>query len=382
MQAARTTSRRAAGWLAAVVPAVLVVTAESTRAIEPALRVCADPDNPPFSRSAGDPKGFYLEIADLIATALGRTPEPVWHLTYFGQRAVRSTLVARECDLYVGLPSDGEFMGGQLLLSEPFAVFAYALVLPHDVYVERLADLRGRRVAVQFASPPQSLLVIADNIRTVTVLSPEEGMRALADGRADAAYLWGPSAGYLNKYVYGERYQIVPTEGHAMSWRVAIGFRREDQTLRDTVQAVLATLGQRIRELEVKYGFPSGAPVGFAGATADPIRSAPGVVTGSVVQVGIAAENTPSADAAAAARGRALFNSNCSHCHGPNAASPEMRTDLRRLRSRYGAQTDEVFSTAVRDGRPEKGMPLWKGVLSEDDLAAVKAFVDSVQQAK
>jgi len=43
---------------------------------------------------------------------------------------------------------------------------------------------------------------------------------------------------------------------------------------------------------------------------------------------------------------------------------------------------DEVFSTTVRDGRPEKGMPLWKGVLSEDDLAAVKAFVDSVQQSK
>jgi polar amino acid transport system substrate-binding protein len=381
MQAVGTTSRRAARWLA-VVPAVLVVTTGSTRAVEPALRVCADPHNPPFSRSAGDPKGFYLEIADRIATALGRTPEPVWHLTYFGQRAVRSTLVARECDLYVGLPSDGEFMGGQLLLSEPFAVFAYALVLPRDVYVERLADLRGRRVAVQFASPPQSLLVTADNVVTVTVLSPEEGMRALAEGRADAAYLWGPSAGYLNKYVYGGQYQIVPTEGHAMSWRVAIGFRREDRTLRNTVQSVLDTLGQQIRELEVKYGFPSGAPVRLAGAPGDPIRSAPGAVTGSVAQGGSAAENTPSADAAAAARGRALFNSNCSHCHGPNAASPETRTDLRRLRSRYGRQTDEVFSTTVRDGRPEKGMPLWKGVLSEDDLAAVKVFVDSVQQAK
>jgi polar amino acid transport system substrate-binding protein len=250
------------------------------------------------------------------------------------------------------------------------------------VYVERLADLRGRRVAVQLASPPQSLLATAADVVTVTVLSPEEGMRALADGRADAAYLWGPSAGYLNKYVYGGRYQIVPTEGHAMSWHVAIGFRREDRTLRNTVQSVLDGLGQRIRELEAKYGFPSGAPVRLAGATSDPIRSAPGAVTGSVAQAGLAAENTPSADTAAAARGRSLFNANCSHCHGPNAASPDRRTDLRRLRSRYGAQTDEVFSMTVRDGRPEKGMPLWKGVLSEDDLAGVKAFVDSVQQSK
>jgi polar amino acid transport system substrate-binding protein len=305
----------------------------------------------------------------------------VWHLTYFGQRAIRSTLVARECDLYVGLPSDGEFMGGQLLLSEPFAVFAYALVLPRDVYVERLADLRGRRVAVQFASPPQSLLATAEDVLTVTVLSPEEGMRALADGRADAAYLWGPSAGYLNKYVYDGRYQIVPTEGQAMSWHVAVGFRREDRTLRNTVQSVLDTLGPRIRELEAKYGFPSGAPVRLAGTTGDPIGSAPGAVTRSVAQAGVPSETARSVDTAAG-RGRALFNSNCSHCHGPNGASPETRTDLRRLRRRDGAQTDEVFSTTVRDGRPEKGMPLWKGVLSEDELAAVKAFVDSVQQSK
>jgi polar amino acid transport system substrate-binding protein len=382
MQGVGRTSRRSARWLAVAMPVVLLLTRGTTSAVEATLRVCADPDNPPFSRSVGDPKGFYLEIADRIASALGHTSEPVWHLTHFGQRAVRSTLIARECDLYVGLPSEGGFMGRQLLLSEPFAVFAYALVLPSDVYVGRLADLRGRRVAVQFASPPQSLLATAEDVLTVTVLSPEEGMRALADGRADAAYLWGPSAGYLNKYVFDSRYQIVPTEGQAMSWPVAIGFRRDDRTLRDTVQSLLDTLGPSIRELETKYGFPSGAPVRLANATGDPIRSPPGAITGSVAQAGVPAENVPSVDNAETARGRELFNSNCSHCHAPNAASPETRTDLRRLRRRYGAQTDEVFATAVLDGRPGKGMPLWKGVLSEDDLAAVKAFVYSVQQSK
>ena len=381
MQAVGRASRRSAQRLAALLPVVLLMAGGATPAVEATLRVCADPDNPPFSRSAGDPKGFYLEIADRIASALGRTPELVWHLTHVGQRAVRSTLVARECDVYLGLPSDGEFMRGQLLLSEPFAVFAYSLVLPRDVSVERLADLRGRRVAVQFASPPQSLLATAEDVLTVTVLSPEEGMRALADGRADVAYLWGPSAGYLNKYVYDSRYQIVQTEGQAMSWHIAIGFRRDDRTLRDTVQSLLDTLGPSIRQLEAKYGFPSGAPVRLAGATGDPIRSAPDAVTGTVAPAGVPPENASSVDTLVA-RGRALFNSNCSHCHGPNAASPETRTDLRRLRRRYGTQANEMFSTIVHDGRPEKGMPLWQGVLSEDDLAAIKAFVDSVQQSK
>ena len=147
------------------------------------------------------------------------------------------------------------------------------------------------------------------------------------------------------------------------------------------MKAIVLTKYGTPDDLEAKYGFPSGAPVRLAGATGDPIRPAPGAVTGSVAQAGVPAENTPSVDAAAT-RGRELFNAHCSHCHGPNAASPERGTDLRRLRRRYGAQTDEVFSTTVHDGRTEKGMPLWRGVLLEDDLAAVKAFVDSLQQSK
>jgi hypothetical protein len=38
-----------------------------------------------------------------------------------------------------------------------------------------VADLRGRRVAVQFSTLPQSLLATVDGVETVTVLSPEEG---------------------------------------------------------------------------------------------------------------------------------------------------------------------------------------------------------------
>jgi mono/diheme cytochrome c family protein len=77
-----------------------------------------------------------------------------------------------------------------------------------------------------------------------------------------------------------------------------------------------------------------------------------------------------------------LFNSNCSHCHGPDGASPDKRIDLRRLRKRYAEKTDEVFSTTVLNSRPDKGMPPWKVVLSEDVIASIKGFVDSVQESK
>jgi polar amino acid transport system substrate-binding protein len=369
--------RLAAAWLTG-----LLTIGGLACAAEP-LKACADPHNLPFSSSTGNPKGFYLELADHLAAGLGRTAEPVWHLTYFGKHAVRSTLLARECDLFIGLPADGDFMTKQVLMSKPFAVFHYALVLPAGMRVQELADLRGKRVAVQFSSPPQSLLATIDGIQTVTVLSPEEGMRVLAEGRVDAAYLWGPSAGYLNKYAYASRYQVVSTEGQAMSWRIAIGFRHADGELRDSIQRELDTLGPWLSELAEKYGFPSGAPARLAVATDAPVRLVmAGAANGILAQAGAAAEKTQASSGADVTRGREVFNVNCAHCHGPNAASPEPRIDLRRLRKRYGDDMDETFQTTVHNGRPDKGMPTWKGVISEDDIKSIKAFVDSVQQPK
>lgn len=369
-------------WRLAALLAGLLMSGGAACAAELPLKACADPDNLPFSSSAGNPKGFYLDLADHLASALGRTPEPVWHPTYFGKRAVRSTLLARACDLYIGLPADGDFMGQQVVMSKPFAVFRYALVLPVGLRVQGLADLRGGRVAVQFSSPPQSLLTTVEGIQTVTVLSPEEGMRALAEGRADAAYLWGPSAGYLNKYTYAGRYQVVPTEGQAMSWHVAIGFRRADGALRERIERELDTLGPWLGEIEAKYGFPSGAPVRLAAATDEPVRlAAAGAVTGILAQAGAPAVKAPASNEAAVLRGRELFNSTCAHCHGPDAASPEKRIDLRRLSKRYREKMDEVFSTTVLNGRLDKGMPAWKGVIAEDDIASIKAFVGSVQES-
>lgn len=367
--------RRAAAWLAG-----LLICAATAHAAEPPLKACADPDNLPFSSASGAPSGFYVELADRLASALGRATEPVWHLTYFGKRAVRSTLLARECDLFIGLPADSGFMAQQVSMSKPFAVFRYALVLPRSSAVQSLADLRGRRVAVQLSSPPQSLLVAVEDIQTVTVLSPEEGMRALADGRADAAYLWGPSVGYLNKTLYASRYRVLPTEGQAMAWPIAIGFRLADTALRERVQQELDRLGPWLAELEAKYGFPSGAPLRFASANRVPSEWIRTVAANAAdAPASAATGKAASGNEAAITHGRQLFNTNCAHCHGPNAASPDPKIDLRKLAKRYGDDMSQTFDTTVHNGRADKGMPPWKGVLSEDDIGMVKAFIVSVQ---
>jgi mono/diheme cytochrome c family protein len=80
------------------------------------------------------------------------------------------------------------------------------------------------------------------------------------------------------------------------------------------------------------------------------------------------------------AQGNSLFNQYCSHCHGPNAEQGERPRDLRRLKIRYGDNRAEVFRTTIAKGRPEKGMPSWAGVLSDDILNQIWAYLETVQQ--
>ena len=77
--------------------------------------------------------------------------------------------------------------------------------------------------------------------------------------------------------------------------------------------------------------------------------------------------------------GRSLFNQYCAHCHGTNAYQGERPRDLRRLSLRYGAQAPRAFYEAVTNGKLDKGMPVWKTVLSDDALWQIFTFLETVQ---
>jgi mono/diheme cytochrome c family protein len=78
--------------------------------------------------------------------------------------------------------------------------------------------------------------------------------------------------------------------------------------------------------------------------------------------------------------GQSLFNQYCAHCHGPNAVQGERPRDLRRLKLRYGDNWREKFLSTVDQGRPERGMPSWKGALSDQTIATISVFLEHVQQ--
>src|SRR5262249_59647899 len=130
--------------------------------------------------------------------------------------------------------------------------------------------------------------------------------------------------------------------GPGLAWRAAVGVRKGKGELKAAIERALAELRPDIARLADKYGFPTGAP----------IPSEPP-----------AAQSAP-VSAEAVRSGRSLFNQHCSHCHAPNAMSPEPSRDLRRLRLRYGDRMREITFTTVVDGRPTKGMPTWRAPLS------------------
>ena len=380
------------------------------------LRLCADPSNLPFSSEDPVKPGIYNEIGAAIGKALGRPVTHVWYRTYFGKRAVRVTMLARQCDATIGLPDSDDFMGPKVIFSKPLFNMGYAIIAPKGQTYANLEDLKGKRVAVQFETEPHNLVGPREDMTAVTVLSPEEGMKALAEGKADAAFLWAPSAGFLNKTAYDGRFVIVPTDGKGLSFATAIGFPKTSKALRDSVDAVLPEVSKQFPALFAKYGLVSaGAQAGSSEkpatiekavvvvdqATAPtpaptPAQATPAPAPAQTAKAEVGARDpgppagdgtgefdiaplAPPATPELIAKGKEVFDGTCAHCHGPAAVVGVKKIDLRRLTLRYGDRAHNMFWKTVHEGRPEKGMPTWKGVFTDEQFTAIYGFLSSVQ---
>lgn len=369
-----TVHRAIAVWL---VIAALAGGTTAAEVVPGVLRVCADPENLPFSAASGPTRGFYVDVAEMVAARLGVRTEYEWWHTAYGQRAVRNTLLADRCDVFFGIPDDPSFMGRQLERTAAFLDVGYAVVVPPTFALATLTDLKPLTVAVQFGSPPQLLLATRDGYRMVTFRLVEEAMDALARGEAGAAFVWGPTAGYYNKTRLASAWRVVPVAGAGLQWKTAAAVRKGNAALKERVDRALAELGPDIKRLaEDRYGFPLAAAIDL-----EPQASAPPAAPSSHVppHPAVAPANPFQGRADIIPVGRSVFNQHCSHCHSPNAQSPEPTRDLRRLKRRYGDQRRDVFYATVTAGRPQKGMPPWGEALKADEIWQVWTFLESIQ---
>jgi mxaJ protein len=87
---------------------------------ERVLRVCADPNNLPFSNDRG--QGFENRIAEMIAQDLDARVEYTWYAQRRG--FIRETLRAERCDVVAGIPSSFELA----LATRPYYRSTYVFV--------------------------------------------------------------------------------------------------------------------------------------------------------------------------------------------------------------------------------------------------------------
>src|SRR5215212_10242554 len=173
------------------------------------LRVCADPNNLPYSNQRQE--GFENRLAELIAGELGARVQYTW----WPQRRgfLRNTLWGHACDLVMGVPPGTE----RVLTTTPYYRSTYVFVSRTDrsLHIRSLDDprLRKLQIGVQLVgddyanTPPVHALSrrgIRGNLVGFSVYGdysqenpPARIIDAVIAGTVDLAVAWGPLAGYF-----------------------------------------------------------------------------------------------------------------------------------------------------------------------------------------
>ncbi|WP_425500138.1 substrate-binding domain-containing protein [Propylenella binzhouense] len=238
------------------------------------LRVCADPNNMPFSNDRGE--GFENRIAEFVARELGYRGVAY---TWWAQRRgfIRNTLKAGACDVVIGVPAGMEMVA----TTRPYYRSTYVFVERRDRGL-KLASLRdprlgSLRIGVHLIgddganTPPADALGeegIIDNVVGYMIYGdysepapPSRLVEAVATGEVDVGAAWGPLAGYFAQRA-GVPLDVVPiadTGGFAplaFQFDIAMGVRHGDEALRGRLDALIAERGDALRAILAGYGVP------------------------------------------------------------------------------------------------------------------------------
>ena len=243
----------------------------------PALRVCADPNNLPYSNAREE--GFENRIAEIVAAELGRRVEYTWMAQRRG--FIRNTLRAGVCDVVVGIPSSVELV----LATKPYYRSTYVFVTRQgQPQITSFDDprLRTLRVGVHLIgddgtnSPPVHALTqrgVVGNLVGYTVYGdyakpnpPARLVEAVAAGEVDVAVAWGPLAGWVAKQS-PVALDLVPVSPQIdlpflpHVYDISMGVRRTDVALRDALERAIARRRTAIDSVLQDFGVPLvGAP--------------------------------------------------------------------------------------------------------------------------
>jgi len=252
---------------------LLALTATPAAASDGDLRVCADPNNLPFSNSAG--AGFENRLAAMIAEHLGQKVAYTW----WAQRRgfIRNTLEAGRCDVVMGVPAGYDLVE----TTRPYYRSTYVFVTGQDRQLDlsSLLDPRLHDLAIGVhligddgSNPPPAQALgeqgIVDNVHGYSIYGdyreanpPARLIEAVESGKIDVAAAWGPMGGYFAKSspVPLTVAPIQDYEGFApqqFQFAIAMGVRKGDHALRDRLNAFIDAHRSEITSLLRSFGVP------------------------------------------------------------------------------------------------------------------------------
>jgi mxaJ protein len=231
------------------------------------LRVCADPDNLPFSNRTGT--GFDDRIVTLVAHDLHREIIFVWARPRRG--FLREQFNKNACDVLLGVP---EGLRG-VAVTEPYYTSSYAFVTParKRLQIASFTDehLDGQRIGLQILeedlSPPSLPLIRSGHAGQIVgfeSFGEREGdvVKAVADGRVGIAVVWGPVAGY---FAHRSPVPLTVTpvsrsytfSGVPFTYSMGFGVHKQDQALLQQLNDSIRRLQPRINQVLTAFAVPT-----------------------------------------------------------------------------------------------------------------------------
>lgn len=229
------------------------------------LRVCADPNDLPFSNEAGE--GFENKIAAIVGADLGLPVVYTWFPQ--GPGFVKNTLALRRCDVVAGTAAGDDALG--MTTTNPYYYSTFVMVVRNGEKYAGIDDpaLKGKKVGVVANTPPVELMLkhrLTDNMKSYPLVidtrfenSVHTLVKDVADGTTDIALAWGPIAGYYAKKD-GLPLTTIPLKAEQgvsrMDFRVAMGVRNNEPEFRRKLSASLAKNKDKINAVLRDYGVP------------------------------------------------------------------------------------------------------------------------------
>jgi quinoprotein dehydrogenase-associated probable ABC transporter substrate-binding protein len=252
--------------------AVFLVWAGTAAAGSRELRVCADPNNLPFSNERRE--GFENRIAQLVADELKATVKYRWHPQRRG--FIRRTLNARECDVVITVPTGHD----DVLATKPYYASSYVFVYlkSRNLQLRSFDDPVLRRLTIGLhgigddgVNPPPAHALASRRIvgRIVgfkmwdeaAVRNPQgKIIDAVVSGDIDVAIVWGPLGGYFGKR-QPVALEVVPVPSDSQpplpfAYEMSMGVREGDNALKAKLERVLDQRRDDIQKILSEYAVP------------------------------------------------------------------------------------------------------------------------------